>query len=110
MHTALAIDVAVGATAQLVPDAPVAQAMAEFVGGFHATRPLLAEEVALLPLLTACRLAMSLVLQSWHRSTHPDNPHYRTLSEIEMNKRLAMIAAVRAPETLSAIHRACGMA
>ena len=110
VHTALAIDAAVGATAQLVPTESAAQAMADFIAGFHATRPLLADEMKLLPLLTACRLAMSLVLQSWHRATHPDNPHYRTLSETDMNARLALIADVQAPDTHAAVRRACGMA
>ena len=109
IETAVVIDLAVGATSQLAHGVDVAAAMGDFVGGYHRLRPLLAEEVAVLPLLTACRLSMSLVLQAWHRATHPHNPHYRSIPATEMQRRLAAIAAVQAPETMTAIRRACGL-
>ena len=109
VETAVVIDLAVGATSQFAENVDVPAAMFDFVGGFHRLRPLLAEEIAVLPLLTACRLSMSLVLQAWHRATHPHNPHYRSIPAEEMQRRLAAIAAVRAPETMTAIRRACGL-
>lgn len=110
VHTAVAIDVAVGAITAVGDDMAVPEALARFVGGFHAVRPLLAEEVALLPILTAVRAAIGTVLQAWHRKTHVDNPHYAKMTPQELQRRLDRIAALRAPEVGVAIRQACGMA
>jgi len=110
VHTAIAIDVAVGAITAVGDDMPVPDALARFVGGFHAVRPLLAEEVALLPILTAVRAAIGTVLRAWHRKTHVDNPHYAKMTPQELQRRLDRIAALRAPAVGAAIRRACGMA
>ncbi len=107
-RTAVAIDVAVGATTAIAPDMAVADGLAAFVRGFHAVRPLLREEVELLPLLVALRLAMSVVLQAWHRQTHVDNPHYAKMTGEELARRMARVAAVRAPEVAAALRAACG--
>jgi hydroxylysine kinase len=110
VHTALAIDVAVGAVTAVGEDMPVPDAVARFVGGFHAVRPLLPEEVALLPLLTAVRAAIGTVLRAWHRQTHADNPHYAPMTAEELHRRLTRIAALREPAVGRAINAACGMA
>ena len=108
VHTAVAIDVAVGAITAVGDDMPVPEALARFVGGFHAVRPLLAEEVALLPILTAVRAAIGTVLQAWHRKTHVDNPHYAKMTAEELQRRLDRIAALRAPAVGAAMRAACG--
>lgn len=108
VKTALVNDVAIGATSQLVVGTDIPTSVADFVGGFHHTRALLADEIAVLPLLMACRLVMSVVLQAWHRATHPHNPHYHAVTDVEMNRRLAAIDAVRGADTMTAIRRACG--
>ena len=110
VQTALAIDVAVGAITCVAPDMPIPDALARFVGGFHAVRPLLAEEVALLPLLIAVRAAIGTVLQAWHRKVHVDNPHYQSMTDAELRRRLGLIAALRAPAVGAALGRACGIA
>lgn len=110
VHTALAIDVAVGAITQVAPDMAVDEALALYVAGFHAVRPLLPEEVALLPLLTATRAAIGTVLQAWHRKVHVDNPHYARMTPEELSRRLDRIAALRAPAVGAALRRACGFA
>jgi hydroxylysine kinase len=110
VHTALAIDVAVGAITAVGDDMTIPDALARFVGGFHAVRPLLAQEVALLPLLIAVRAAIGTVLQAWHRKIHVDNPHYARMAPEELQRRLARIAALRAPEVAHALRRACGFA
>ncbi len=107
VETAVAIDVATALPAMLGPDMSAGDAFGHFLRGFVARRPLLADEVALLPLLTAMRLAMSLVLQSWHRRIQPDNPHYADVTDGEIERRLAQIAAILAPETAAAIAAAC---
>jgi hydroxylysine kinase len=108
VHTAVVIDVAVGAITAVGDDMPVPEALARFVGGFHAVRPLLAEEVALLPILTAVRAAIGTVLQAWHRKTHVDNPHYAKMTPEELQRRLDRIAALRAPAVGAAVRAACG--
>ena len=110
VHTALAIDVAVGATTSVGADMPIPESLAHFVGGFHAVRPLLAEEVALLPLLIAIRHAIGTVLQAWHRKVHVDNPHYAPMTAAELQRRLERIAGLRAPAVGAALRRACGVA
>jgi len=107
-RTTLAIDVAVGGTSQLTDIGTIALSIRDFVAGFHATRPLLAIEFAVLPLLMACRLSMGLVLHAWHRRTHPDNPHYTSITPTELQRRLAMIHAVSEPETIAAINAVAG--
>ena len=109
VETAVAIDVGTGATSQLAPDMDEVTALGLFVGGYHAVYPLLAEELALIPLLTAARIGMSLTLQSWHRRIQPDNPHYDDVTETVLRRRLDNIAALRAPEVETALRRACGL-
>jgi Ser/Thr protein kinase RdoA (MazF antagonist) len=109
VETAIAIDVATGMPSMLAADMPHGEALAHFLAGFHATRPLLEEEIALLPLLTATRIAMSLVLQAWHRHVQPHNPHYEPMTADEIARRLRAIAAVRAPDTAQALRRVCGL-
>ena len=110
VHTALVIDVAVGAITAVGPDMGIPQALARFVGGFHAVRPLMAEEVALLPTLIAVRAAIGTVLQAWHRKTHVDNPHYAPMTGEELQRRLDRIAALRAPAVGAALRVACRVA
>jgi Ser/Thr protein kinase RdoA (MazF antagonist) len=110
VHTAVAIDVAVGAITAVDDDMPVPEAVARFVGGFHAVRPLLAEEVALLPVLTAVRAAIGTVLRAWHRKTHVDNPHYAPMTPEDLQRRLDRVAALRAPAVGDAVRAACGFA
>lgn len=110
VHTALVIDVAVGAITAVGDDMPMDAALARFVGGFHAVRPLLREEVVLLPILVAVRAAIGTVLQAWHRKTHVDNPHYAKMTPEELQRRLDRIAALRAPAVAAAMRAACGFA
>jgi len=109
-RTAVAIDVAVGATTAMAPDMGVAEGVARFVRGFHAVRPLLRAEAELVPLLAAVRVAMSTVLQAWHRRTHVDNPHYPRMSGEEMARRLERVAALRGTEVRASVLGACGFA
>lgn len=109
VETAVVIDVATGGPAQLGADMPTKDALGLYIHGFHAVRPLLAAEVALLPLMIAIRVAMSVTLQAWHRSVQPENPHYADLTEADYRRRLGHIAEIRAPATAQALRRACGL-
>jgi hydroxylysine kinase len=108
VETAIVIDVATGAFPQLAPDMRTVDALAHFVRGFHRVRPLVSEEVDLLPLLIAARFGMSLVLQAWHRRIQPENAHYSVLTNEEIESRLAAISEIRSSDTLEALRRACG--
>lgn len=108
-ETAAVFDVAIAAVSQPGPDMDTDAAVGHFVRGFHARWPLLAEEVALMPLLMACRIAMGLTLASWHRHMQPDNPHF-DLSDAAIQRRLAIIAAFHAPSMARSLRHACGFA
>jgi Ser/Thr protein kinase RdoA (MazF antagonist) len=106
-ETPIVFDVAIAAVSQPGQDMSTAEALAHFVRGFHEMRPLNAEEVALLPLLMACRMAMGITLVSWHRHTQPDNPHYARPSQT-FGEALALIDEFRAPAVAGAVRDACG--
>lgn len=107
VETTVAIDVATGATAQLAPDMDDVDAIALFISGYHEILPLQPEEIDLVPLLTATRIAMSLTLQAWHRAMQPHNPHYADVTPTVIARRLAHIAAIRAPDTAAHLRHAC---
>ena len=106
-ETPVVFDVAIAALSQPAADTSAADAVAHFVRGFHAVRPLTREEAELLPLLVACRIAMGITLVSWHRHMQPDNPHYARPNETFADA-LALIDQFRAPAMASAVRRACG--
>lgn len=107
VETALAIDVAVGAVAQIAPDIAMIEAIAVFVAAFHRVRPLTREEVEVLPLLLAARACMGVVLPAWHLRTHPGNPHYQKVDRAELARRIAIIQSARSPEMSQALRSAC---
>lgn len=47
-----------------------------FLQGYLSIRPLEDEEIELLPLLTRCRLAMSIIIAEWRSALFPDNRDY----------------------------------
>ena len=68
-------DVAVGASYLLTAADPVA-AVAAFVAGYSAVRPLDPAELRLLPDLMATRQAMTVLITEWRARSHPDNAAY----------------------------------
>jgi Ser/Thr protein kinase RdoA (MazF antagonist) len=106
-ETPLVFDVAIAALSQPAADLRAPEAVAHFVRGFHAVRPLAREEADLLPLLVACRIAMGITLASWHRHMQPDNPHYARPSEWFADA-LALIEEFRTPAMANAVRAACG--
>jgi Ser/Thr protein kinase RdoA (MazF antagonist) len=106
-ETPVVFDVAIAALSQPAPDMSTAEAVAHFVRGFHAVRPLTREEANLLPLLVACRIAMGIALVCWHRHTQPDNPHYARPNQT-FGEALSLIDEFRAPAVASAVYDACG--
>ncbi len=106
VDTAVVIDVATGSTAQFGRDMAPADAYALYLQGFHGIRKLLPEEINLLPLLSATRVAIGLSLQAWHRHIQPENPHYAPITEEVIQHRLANIATLRHPDTTRTLRTA----
>ncbi|HSU04574.1 MAG TPA: phosphotransferase, partial [Acetobacteraceae bacterium] len=107
-ETAVVFDVAIAAAAQPGPDMSASAAIGHFIGGFHSVRPLQPQEVSLLPLLVAVRMAMGLVLASWHRHSQPDNPHFGRV-QTTIDQRLATMAEICRPEMTQVLRRVCGL-
>lgn len=105
-ETALVFDAAIGAYCQFGDDMPAAEAAAHLLRRYHALRPLREEEIAILPLLVAARAAMSLALACYHQHAQPGNDHYRMSAET-MQRRLALIAGLRAPDAVQILSNAC---
>ena len=107
VDTPVVIDVATASVSQFARGVGVGVALAEFAGAFHAERPLLAEEIALLPLLSAARVAISLALQCWHRHIQPQNPHYAPVTAADIALRLGHIDALLSADTAAQVRAAC---
>jgi len=106
-ETAIVFDVAITAAAQSGEDMRAPEAIGHFVAGFHTVRSLRPEEVSVLPLLVALRMAMGLTLASWHRHSQPTNLHFN-LTEETIDRRLAAISEVCSPETEQILRRISG--
>lgn len=76
IHAPLASEVATGAAYQLAgSDDPLAAA-AEFVGGYHAVLPLLAEEQEILAGLMTTRHLITVLISEWRSRRYPENHAY----------------------------------
>jgi Ser/Thr protein kinase RdoA (MazF antagonist) len=91
-HTALIADVAVCAAELIPPDCPdVRQAhesILDVTSAYHACVPLQQSELALLGVLVAARLLMTLVIHEWHVQRNPASGHFKALDEEFMRTRL----------------------
>jgi Ser/Thr protein kinase RdoA (MazF antagonist) len=108
-ETAIVFDVAIGAISQAGSGADNDALIGHFVRGFHAVRPLFPEEVALLPLMMATRVAMTIALPCWHRHSQPGNPHYLR-SRQWIFDRIALIKEVRLPAMATTLRQVTGLA
>ncbi|MBN8605496.1 MAG: phosphotransferase [Caulobacterales bacterium] len=88
----LVCDVAVAAAYHVRHDQePLVDAM-EYVDAFCAERPLLEEEISLLPTLIAMRLAMTVLITNWRAELYPENKVYILRNEPNAWRGLAAIA------------------
>jgi Ser/Thr protein kinase RdoA (MazF antagonist) len=74
--TALVNDVAVAATQQLSDDADLLGPALDLIAGYHATTPLTAAEVGLLPDLILARIVARIVISEWRAERFPENSPY----------------------------------
>lgn len=75
VHAPLINDLAVGLSYHLATDNWQARTRA-LLEGFLSARPLEPAEIALLPLLCRCRLAMSIIIAEWRSARFPENRDY----------------------------------
>lgn len=75
VETPLICDMAVAASYQVDPDAPL-QSLATFARAYHATLPLTALEQSLFVPLTAARMLTTLAIASARAARYPDNAPY----------------------------------
>lgn len=105
-ETAIVFDAAIAAYCQHGDDMPIAEAGGHVLRRYHALSPLLAEEIAILPLLMATRAAMSATLACYHRHAQPENGHYSMTAD-QLRRRVAVVTELRAPEVVRALRDAC---
>jgi Ser/Thr protein kinase RdoA (MazF antagonist) len=106
-ETACIFDVAIAGVTQPGEDLGREEAVGAFLRGFHAAKPLAAQEIALVPLLLAIRVCTGLSLSCWHRHNQPDNPHF-DVSPAAIARRLDAIAAWQAPGLAERLAAAIG--
>jgi hydroxylysine kinase len=93
-HAALIADVAVAAAELIPPDcvdpAAAREAVREVAIAYDDSLPLLPAELAMLGVLAAARLLMTVVIHEWHVQHNPASGHYAPLAEQVMQARLAI--------------------
>ena len=106
VRTALVCDLAVAASYQVDPAAPLIS-LAEFAGAWTAEYPLLPEEARLIPLLTRARWLTTLAIASHRAARWPENAAY-ILRNVPA-ARAGMLAFAEIPEALAVdtLVRAC---
>ncbi|NBZ88122.1 phosphotransferase [Stagnihabitans tardus] len=75
LRTARICDMAVAASYQVDPARP-GESLGAFARAYHATLPLLPQELALLPLLTRARMLTTLAIAHTRAARYPDNAPY----------------------------------
>jgi hydroxylysine kinase len=100
VHTALIADVAILAADQI--DAENARdSINDVVMAYHASTPLLPQELAILNPLIAGRLLADVVIASWHRGRNPAGTHYADLGKDFVGARIQLATEILALEAYS---------
>jgi hydroxylysine kinase len=93
-HAAVIADVAVAAAELIPPEcadpAAAREAVREVAIAYDDSLPLFAQELAMLGVLAAARLLMTVVIHEWHVHRNPASGHYAPLAEQVMRARLAI--------------------
>jgi Ser/Thr protein kinase RdoA (MazF antagonist) len=76
IHAPLVGEVATGAAYQMAEAADPLAAAAEFVGGYHAILPLLAEEQEIVAELATTRHLITVLISEWRSRRYPENHAY----------------------------------
>jgi Ser/Thr protein kinase RdoA (MazF antagonist) len=101
VHTALIADVAIVAADQIDAEKGPRDSINDVVMAYHATTPLLPQELVMLNPLIAGRLLADVVIASWHRCRNPAGTHYADLGREFIETRVQLAAEVLALEAFS---------
>jgi hydroxylysine kinase len=101
VHTALVADVAIVVADQIDAGTGARDSISDVVMAYHATTPLLPQELAMLNPLIAGRLLADVVIASWHRRRNPAGTHYADLGRDFVGARVRLAAEVLALEAYS---------
>jgi 4-aminobutyrate aminotransferase-like enzyme/Ser/Thr protein kinase RdoA (MazF antagonist) len=108
VHTCTVFEPAIlAAYLMLDKEDPVAAAAA-VIGGYHTALSLTEEEIALLPVLIAIRLCISVSLSAYQQSQESDNP-YLSVSERPAWRMLARLAEMPPGLLHNALRKGCGL-
>ena len=108
VRTPLVCDLAVAASYQIDPAAPLQSLMA-FAAAYHRTLPLLPAERDLVADLTATRMLTTLCITSWRAARYPDNARYILRNFASAQDGLQALAALPRAEVQTALTAACPM-
>jgi len=104
--TALVNDVAIAAAYQLSGEDLIGPAL-DLISGYHATTPLTADELNLLPELMEARILARIVISEWRATRFPENRTYILRNTPRAWEHLDRLRSIRADEITERIHRAC---
>jgi hydroxylysine kinase len=96
VHTALVADVAILAADQIDSTHAPRDSISDVVMAYHATTPLLPQELAMLNPLIAGRILADVLIASWHRHRNPAGAHYSDLSGEFVSARVELARGVLA--------------
>jgi len=105
--TALVNDVAIAAAYQLSTEADLLSPALDLIGGYHATTPLTAAELDLLPDLILARVLARIVISEWRAVRFPQNRAYIMRNTPRAWQQLSGLLATPADEIAVRIHDAC---
>ncbi len=105
--TALVNDVAVAAANLLSAEADFFRPALDLISGYHATTPLTAGELDLLPELILARILARLVISEWRAARFPENRAYILRNTPQARAHLSRLRTIEADDITVRIHDAC---
>ncbi len=105
--TALVNDVAVAAANLLSAEADFFRPALDLISGYHATTPLTAGELDLLPELIMARILARLVISEWRAARFPENRAYILRNTPQARAHLSRLRTIEVDEITARIHDAC---
>jgi hydroxylysine kinase len=96
LHTAVAADVAIAATAQITDAGTMGEAVTDLLRGYYEIQPLEDDELEILNWLIAGRIVMSVLIHSWHRARNPGAEHFPPVDAEHIAHRLELATRLMA--------------
>jgi hydroxylysine kinase len=105
--TALVNDVAVAAANLLSAEADFFRPALDLISGYHASTPLTAGELDLLPELILARILARLVISEWRAARFPENRAYILRNTPQARAHLSRLRTIEVDEITARIRDAC---